>query len=47
MGIKNTAMKFFMADEAEERGYEAPHLVKSCKVVPLESKSFSYQSIVQ
>ncbi|MBR4958970.1 MAG: cell division protein SepF [Phascolarctobacterium sp.] len=29
MGIKNTAMKFFMADEAEERGYEAPHLVKS------------------
>ena len=29
MGIKNTAMKFFMADEAEERSYDAPHLVKS------------------
>ena len=29
MGIKNTAMKFFMAEEQEDRSYEAPHLVKS------------------
>ncbi len=29
MGLKNTAMKFFMAEEQEERSYEAPRLVKS------------------
>ena len=29
MGLKNTAMKFFMAEEVEERSYEAPRLVKS------------------
>ena len=29
MGIKNTAMKFFMAEEQEDRSFEAPHLVKS------------------
>ena len=26
MGLKNTAMKFFMAEEVEERSYEAPRL---------------------
>jgi len=29
MGLKNTAMKFFMAEEQEEKGFESPRLVKS------------------
>ncbi len=29
MGLKNTAMKFFMAEEREEQVYEGPRILKS------------------